>query len=481
MDGKLRPSLEPALTLKQEQKQVLAPVQIQSLTLLAYNVQELSEYVSRQMLENPLLETGEPEEKPEVEVETEYAYPDTIDTVEPYEDAGLDWQEAPFPVLQRDYVTSQASAFPEEQVAALASPDQGFRQSLLLQLSGEKLEAKEEKAARAIVEALDEDGYLRVPLDALSRSLGIGESLLERALARVQCLEPAGVGARDLAESLCLQVPKGHPDAGLLRRIAQNFLTDLAARRSYAVAKACGVEENRVKEAFRFIRSLTPYPVSEKDGSEKRQYVAAELVVKKESSNAYGVSYKEHEMPPLRISAYYRKLLEQGSGNKEAQLYLRQKLTEAGQLIEQIERRRQTVLRIAEIIVERQKDFFAVGPDGLRPLTLKEVAAEAELHESTVSRAVNGKYMETPKGLFPLKYFFSASLSTQDGGRVSALQVKAKIAAYLAAEDKKRPLSDREIGEALQKEGIRVARRTVAKYRDALGLPSHIFRREEEK
>lgn len=468
----MKPTIAPILQIKQEQKQILAPMQIQSLELLAFSAQELSEYVAQQLLENPLLEVDESQ------AETASAEPFSEMPPPDYATPEL-WTQLP----QGSSPVDEAFFAPDRD-AALAYYDHSLAQLLLLQLPMASFSAAEKAAVQAIIAALDEDGYLRIPLEQLSAHLQLPLDVLESALVNIQALEPAGVGARNLAECLTLQIRSQDAAAELAKLLIRSYLPDLAAGRFARVAKACAVSEEHLKQAYAKIRTLSPRPAVEMAAAEQRQVVVADLILRK-IDGSYQVFVNNSLVPPLRVNAYYRMLLQQpGEGqaltgpDANAETYLREQLTAATQLISYISRRKETLRQIAELIVDYQEGFFEHGPCQLKPLTLRQLAQWADLHESTVCRAIGGKYIDTPRGVLPLSLFFSSSIATKSGAALSGMQVRTMIAQLIREEDKQHPLSDRQIEEALLEQGILIARRTVAKYRDAMGIASCAYRKE---
>ena len=472
------------LGLKQEQKQILTPAQLQSLELLTMNAQELDGFIEQQLLENPVLE-------PAGEEEQAAAAAERAPLPEPPrrpEKESNEWDDSPYAEeIYEGYsgFTISGEAYggayggdvaANERSAALAHYDNDLPRYLLLQLPTKHCSPQLSRALNALVYSLDNDGYLRVSLDEIAADLQTSVSVVERALGMVQSLEPAGVGARSLAECLRLQVPRQHPERELVLTIIDSYLTELATGHFKAVARRLGVGENKVRQIFDYVRTFEPRPAQSPARQEQPQYVVADIIVR-QGENGWLVSLAESRRASLRVSPYYREMLEQGIDNEEARNYVRQKLGSAAQLIRNIARRRQTVLKVARLIVRHQEGFLLHGLAQLRPLTLREIAEEAELHESTVCRAVGGKYMDTPRGVYPVRFFFSRAYVAADGQEFSGAYVRTMIAELISHEDKASPLSDRQIEDALAEQGLNVARRTVAKYRDEMGLPKKSFRR----
>jgi len=441
------------LELKQEQRQVLSPLQIQSLMLLACPVQDVVAYVQQQLLENPVLEI------------------DAFSRGKTREDF---YDDIPVP-LHEVYAGPAMRA--EDRSRLFAVEGETFAQALLLQMDLRGLSAQETYAVRVVVEALDADGYLRIATDVLADQAGVEEAAVLQALRRVQTLEPTGIGARTVQECLLLQVTEHGAESDLLRRLICDHLQDLAAGRFVRVAKVCGVQETEVRQAYERLRQLSPRPIMPERRDPPRQSLAADLVVRK-VDGCWQVYLYDAQIPELRIDPYYEALLaEDAEASKADRQYLRRHMRAARQLIGDLSRRKETLLRIAKLIVAEQEAFLEEGAAALRPLTLNDIAARMGVHESTVCRAVAGKYMDTPRGLISLRTFFPSAVPCGNGEVASSAFVCSRIRALVAAEDKTRPLSDQRIADLLREEGLCVARRTVAKYRDEMGVPSSVLRK----
>ncbi|MCX6959819.1 MAG: RNA polymerase factor sigma-54, partial [Verrucomicrobia bacterium] len=327
-----------------------------------------------------------------------------------------------------------------------------------------------------IAGSLDEDGYLRVPLSELSSSGGDSLLALEKALTKVREFEPAGVGAADLADCLLLQLSRRGEGNCLAARILRHHLPQLARHRYDEIAKDLGVHVSDVAAASRLISTLEPKPgrpFAEAD----EQGVIPDLIVIRGGGDQEGfvVRLNEEDLPRLRISSEYKDLLADRGENEELLLYLRDKIRGARVFLRSLQQRQQTLLAIGNQIVSRQEEFFKRGPSALKPLIMAQIADAVGLHVTTVSRAVSGKYMETPQGLFEMRYFFTPGFQNSNGTAVSNEMVKGAIREMIGRESQRSPLSDQEIVVELEERGLKVARRTIAKYREQLGiLPSHL-------
>jgi RNA polymerase sigma-54 factor len=331
--------------------------------------------------------------------------------------------------------------------------------------------------ANLIVDALDDDGFLRQPLEEFAaQAPGAEPGELETALRIVQTLEPGGVAARDLGECLSLQLQgldRGLPGRELALDIVQNKLELLAARDHTRLLEALGCSEDQLREAMELIRSLDPRPGS-KVGTFEPRAIVPDVIVRKDKKR-WVVSVNAAIYPRIRVNQQYADYFRQARDGETT--LLAQHLQEARWLVRNLEQRFLTIQRVAEAVVTRQKNFFEYGDLAMRPLTLREIADELNLHESTVSRATSHKFMATPRGVVAFKRFFSRQLATTSGGSCSATAIRALLREFIAAEDRRNPLSDVQLTELLSERGVKVARRTVTKYRRSMQLPAVDFRR----
>ncbi len=335
---------------------------------------------------------------------------------------------------------------------------------------------EEREVALLIVGNLDDDGYLDEKLEAIALAAGAPLELAERVLGRVQELDPVGVAARSISECLLVQARvRGIRDALVLRILADHL--DLLQRKDYrGVARIEGVTVERVSEAATAIATLEPRPGREY-AEEEPIYITPDIFVHK-LGDEYHVVLNEDGMPKLRVSAAYREVLGQkDAANKETRDYVREKLRGAVWLIKSIHQRQRTIVKVMQSILRFQREFFDKGSESLRPLNLRDVAEDIGMHESTVSRVTTNKYVQTPHGIFELKFFFNSSIQTADGNSIASESVKEKIREIVRAEDARRPLSDQAIAEVLRKRSINIARRTVTKYREAMRILSSTRRR----
>ena len=455
------------------QQQVLSPQMQQSLQLLQAPVAELRQLVASELASNPVLE----------EESTEG---DGKQVAEAAGERGSDSEEngTTFSLQDewRDYLPQSSSggtwsAADEERrnflfESRVSRPT--LRSFVLEQAAG--FAEKELPLVELIAGSLDEDGYLRTSVSELAESAGVPEKQLESVLEKIRAFEPAGVGAHDLADCLLLQLARKGEGNSLAARILSHHLQQLARHRYEEIAKELRVPVHDVTAAARLIAALEPKPGRPFAESDE-QGVIPDLIVIPEADGVGGfvVRLNDEELPRLKINNEYKELLAGRGENEELLLYLREKIRGARFFMRSLEQRQQTLLAIGNQIVSRQEEFFRQGASALKPLIMAQVADAVGVHVTTVSRAVSGKYMETPQGLFEMRYFFTPGFQNSDGSSVSNETVKAAIREMVDGETARSPLSDQEIVDALEGRGLKVARRTIAKYREQLGiLPSHL-------
>jgi RNA polymerase sigma-54 factor len=344
------------------------------------------------------------------------------------------------------------------------------------QLSVSLLDDAERDAAESIIGNLDEDGYLTATLEEMAQQGGHTPEAIAAGLKAVQSLDPAGVGARDLKECLLLQIESRNGRDGVAWQIVSNYMRLLETRQYKELAKAMGRPQEHIDIAIAMIRRLNPRPGIRYSGQGARTVEPDVYFIR--DADDFIIQMNDDELPQLRLNAQYRKMLERDQGaTKEVRDYVRERYSSAIQLMKNIEQRKQTILRVCEAIKRRQMDFLLMGIDYLKPMMIKDVAEEVGVHPSTVSRAVASKYAHTPHGVYELRYFFSEAVQGPSGGDIPLLLLKRKVRKMIEEEDQRHPLTDEQITSRLQAEGVDVTRRTVAKYREDMKIPSTHQRR----
>jgi len=518
--------VKPGLSLRVSQHLALTPQLQQSIRLLQLSTQELSQEIEQMLDENPFLERGS-EEAPREEfglaqADTPAQPDDAAAEVAIYSGAdGVDTSsleakndvESPVGQEEPDWGgdgttemvpddgewggeaparTRNNDSDGEADAADLAHGHESLTDFLHRQALSLRLSDVDCAALRFLIESLNDDGYLEDPIEELAAGLAGGdleetEELVHRftvALRLLQSLEPTGVGARNLAECLALQLQAlqhdGEAPAETLQTalcICQQPLELLARRDVRRLMQACGASEERTRAAMALIARLEPRPGRRFANVERNAIVPDVLVTRSGRGGLqFSVQLNPDVMPRLRVHDIYASALRGGRGGEGHQA-LQQRLQEARWFIKNIQQRFDTILRVSRAIVERQKNFFVHGELAMRPLVLRDIADELGLHESTISRVTTAKYMATPQGTYELKYFFGSGLGTDTGGNASSTAVRALIKQFVAAENPAKPLSDSQLAEMLKEQGIECARRTVAKYREALKIPTTNLRK----
>ena len=470
------------LQLKLSQHLALTPQLQQSIRLLQLSTLELNQEIEQALQENPLLEREEPGDA--LGMSAFSAASDSMITVQPSSENApgaderpigdeLHWgSEMPGGHGPRDPNDETDTDTGEIQAAATSLRDHLNAQIALTQLGPD-----ERALVSFLVEALDEDGYLAQSLDELAEVLpeefaDDREEMIEElsiALRHLQNLDPPGIGARSPSECLELQLANepASSTCELARAIVKNHLEQLAGRDFAKIKKALGCDDDELRRAQTLIRSLNPRPGAQYSPIDTR-YIIPDAIVRKHRGN-WIASLNPDAMPKLRINRLYADLLQRSRSNGGANLS--GQLQEAKWLIKNVQQRFDTILRVTQAIVDRQRAFFDHGEVAMRPLTLREIAETVELHESTISRVTTQKYLASPRGIYELKYFFGSHVATDTGGAASSTAIRALIKQLVSAEDGHKPLSDAKIAEILGEQGIVVARRTVAKYRESLSIP----------
>ena len=489
------------LSQRLTQSLVLAPQLQQSLALLQAPTLELKALVEQELQQNPVLEESASQEPELQEKETadDEKPADSLDPAEPPADLDFDptsEKNAAEPVDDfqaeferlvqldqewRDHFAQtnlpmRASAEEEEKRQFMFDSlvaGTSLQELLLEQVRESGLTDDQRPIAEMLIGNIDDYGYLKASIEELAASTGLpGDKILE-VLKVIQTFDPPGVGARDLRECLLLQLDRSGQQKTLEYRIVSDFMDALGKRRIPEIARGTNHEVDEVQEALERIARLEPRP-GRAFLPDNDQYILPEVFVQKVGDD-YVVTTNNEHIPHLRISNTYKDLMAQGENSAEVRNYIREKIRAGKFLIKSLHQRQQTILNIAREIVKRQREFMDKGVAGLKPLTMVQIAEVVGVHETTVSRAVSGKYMQTPRGIFEMKYFFTAGIQTATGDGMSNTSVKDMIAEIFNGEDTSKPLSDQEVVKMLKDKGIVIARRTVAKYRTELNiLPSNL-------
>ncbi len=517
------------LNLRVAQKQVLTPGLVQMVSVLALNKLELRDMINTEMVENPVLEEvaeGEIETDAETlsTLEQQVAAEGRVDQAADREiaevhaetaaaDAEFDGFDTSIPRAPEsqgateslDFVpeappVKEKDAFEEIDFGSFFDDylDPGFKSPaseeyekpsfenflatptnltghLMWQLSLSAASPAVGAAAEAIIGNLNDDGYLLMTLEDLSESGNYKPADVEKALDLVHQFDPVGVGARDLRECLLIQLKTIGMEGSCAWQVVSDHLALVQSKQIKEIAKAVGRPLQVVEDAIEYVKRLDPRPGSRYNKTDPRLIEPDIFIVK--NGDDYQIQMNEEDVPQLRLNLSYRRLLNRGESDKDARNYIKDRYSSAIQLIKNIEQRKHTILRVCQSVVARQKDFLAHGIDELKPMMIKEVAEEVGVHPSTVSRAVANKYAHTPQGVFELRYFFSEAVQGPSGGETSLLVLKRKVKKMIEEEDTAHPLTDDQITRMLQAQGIQVTRRTVAKYREDMRIPSTHQRR----
>jgi RNA polymerase sigma-54 factor len=485
--------LKQRLDQRQVQKLILAPALQQAIKLLPLTNLELIEVIDSEVSQNPMLEeeTQEKavEEKGEKTDEREEA--EAGERTESREEMEqTDGQEVPEGAVDLEFESHFQEYFDDgfrpnfserKETPAMyniLSKSPSLWDHLNWQANLTFFEPADRETAQVVIGNINEEGYLSSTEEELAKMAGVNQDKIREVRDKIRMFDPVGSGSLDLREALLAQMDHLKIDDEVTRQIVNNYLPLLEKSDFVQLARVLSVGLQDIKNHIEVIKRLDPTP-GRKYSQEKTSYALPDIVVTKEDNDLI-VSLNDEGLPRLRINAYYRKLLAKAAKeNVEAYQYLKDKLKKALWFLRSLDQRDQTVFKVAKYIVDRQREFFEKGIDYIKPLTLMEIAREIGVHESTVGRVVANKFMTTPWGVFPLKYFFHKSLVGDFGEEISSLKIKEKIKKLVEGEDRSQPLSDIEIEDILAKNNLKIARRTVAKYRKQLKIaPSHIRKRK---
>ncbi len=449
------------LTMQQTQKLIMTPELRQAIKLLQFNSQELWEYIDTQIEVNPLLEV-EADRRDE-----------RIDSLENNNDK-VDWKEYISQYDSGSYSGYKYNKDKDYSFENFVSTEQSLKDYLLFQLDLSIFNEFDKEIGELIIESLDNNGYLNNSIENIATQLDTSINQVESVLEVIQTFDPIGVGSRSLKECLLIQLKERNIQDIDVYSIVEDYLQHIADNKLMKIAKELDVDIKTVQKACDIIKSLEPKPGRGFYNNDDVKFVTPDVVLENIDGEDM-IIVNDVTAPRLKINNFYRQMLNQYNDNNVSN-FINGKLNSAMWLIKSIEQRRMTLYNVVESIMKFQKDFFENGTKFLKPLTLKEVADDIGMHESTVSRATNGKYIQTPQGTFELKYFFSSGVSGQDGG-VSATSIKSMIEDLIDKENPKKPLSDQKIANIFKERNIKISRRTVAKYRDELNIPSSSRRR----
>jgi len=453
----------------QSLKQVIGPQMQQSLQILQAAALELRQIIQQEMAVNPVIEVEAPEAPLEEAIKE-----DPEDDIRALTKLDEEWREY---YAQSRVQASRRTAEDEERHRFMMdsiTAQTTLQEHLLSQLSlADVRDPKCREHCELIIGSIDDDGFLHTKLSDLSLRHGVPIAELQKAKEIVQTFEPAGIGAEDLRECLLLQLERSGRKNSLAHRIVDHHLDDLAHKRWTALARKLAAPPDQVTKAVELITALDPRP-AQGFAVMDNHYVTPDIVIER-TSTGYVPVMNETDLPHLRISNAYKDLLARPGTTSEARTYIREKIRGAKFLIRSVAQRQQTIQKIAAEIIRHQSDFLDRGPSHLKPLNMATVATAVGVHETTVSRAIAGKFISTPHGVFALKYFFTSGVRNSEGEDVSNTAVKTAIAEIIKTESPQKPWSDEHLVKELAQRSIKVARRTVAKYREAMGvLPSHL-------
>jgi len=459
------------LGLEVKLRQIIAPQLIQSLKLLQMPILKLEQLLRQELSINPLLEEVEtseevdlpsPEEEPEIDPQL----------------GKIDWSE--YLGEESEFRVRQEKEKPEEKEERPTVVEKNLYEHLIEQLNFNKLTQEEHRIGEYIIGNIDENGYLTCSLEEIVEGLKSDPEVTKKVLKLIQSFDPPGVGARDLRESLLIQIKERGLEQSLAYRIVDQYLNELDKKSLSQLAKSLGTEFEEVQKAMDLIRTLSPKPAAGRFviGSIP---IVPDLIVEK-VGNELLVFHNDKNMPRLRVNPAYKEILKKdSSATSEAKDYVKKKLEQARWLLNAINQRRSTMMNVMGAIIEEQNEFFENGPEYLKPLIMETIANKVNMHVATVSRVANDKYVQTPQGLFEIRYFFNSGLTKEDGQEISRRHIKSMLEEIIKGENPNYPLSDREIYNRLKERGINLARRTVTKYREELHIPSARFRKRVTK
>jgi RNA polymerase sigma-54 factor len=469
-------AIQQKLQARLSQKLILTPSLQQAIKLLPMTTLELAELLNQEMVENPLLEEV-PTDDPVAQEQEQAQASEVAEPEKKPDDKGDTWDDQDYEYFFGEYLDDGYRAKQPQEVKELPpientlSSKGSLADHLMWQLNLQAADDQTRDIGAAIVGNIDDDGYLVASVNEIA-ALGPWDVVeVERALEHIQAFDPVGVAARDLQECLLLQLKPLGLEGSAVETLIREHLRLLQNHRIPELAKALGCEIEEIKQHIEVIKHLDPKPGARYSPADS-QYVIPDVYIVK-TDEGYRAVLSEDGLPQLRISPVYRRLLDKGGeNNDETRAYVKDKFRAALWLLKSVDQRQKTILKVGNSLINFQRAFLDHGIEHLRPLVLRDVANDIGMHESTVSRVVNNKYVHTPQGVYELKFFFHSGISSSYGESVSSVTIKQRIRKIIEAEDAKRPLSDSKIMNILQKEGLELARRTIAKYREELKIPT---------
>ncbi|HHY77298.1 MAG TPA: RNA polymerase factor sigma-54 [Clostridiales bacterium] len=463
------------LVLEQQQKLVMTPELRLALKILQLPVIELENLIKQELETNPVLDIIEDlsdekiidiEEEKKTNDEEAKKLLDEIDWKEYFQFQGKSY------CLENTEIEEQQESSYENFICYADT----LKDHLFFQLGSLKLSKADRKIGEYIIESLDDNGYLATSIGDIAQVFSVNEAKVQNILRIIQTFEPVGVGATNLVECLLLQINAlGLADENIII-IIKEHLDDIAANRLHNIAKKLSIPVAKVQEYSDIIKSLEPKPGRAFHCGTENRYIIPDVYIEK-IDNEYIITINDSYGTRLMINRYYRNMINTMDKSSDAMSFINDKLSSALWLIKSLEQRKNTLYKVMKAIVDHQKEFFEKGDGYLKTMTLKDIADEVQVHESTVSRAISGKYAQTPRGIFEIKYFFKSGVGSKSGEDISSESIKKMIKSIIDAEDASKPVSDQTITEFLVNKGINISRRTVAKYREEIGIPSSSKRR----
>ncbi len=481
-------ALEIRQQLKLAQQLVMTPQLQQAIKLLQLSRLELVATVQQEIEQNPILEELSSSDSDSDDSPEDFSPGDNFEPPLPertsavkLEDNGSSFNEINWQDYSNEYVSNipykayDNTELPSRLDILTKKPD--LQTHLQWQLSLSKLTEDEKEVGEFVIGNLDKNGLLQVTEEDIVEKTGCSQELAGRMIVEIQQMDPAGIGARNIKESLFLQLERLELGKSLAAEIVKNHLNYLETKNIAALVRATGHPQEEVLAAIKVVTGLDPYPGRQYSDDEPH-YITPDVYVHK-IGDEYVILLNDEGLPRLKMSTFYKEILKKGStASSTTKDYIQDKMRSAAWLIKSIQQRQRTIYRVVESLVKFQKEFFEKGVAHLRPLVLRDVAEDIEMHESTISRVTSNKYVHTPQGTFELKYFFNSAIEQKHGDALSSESIKNRIRTIIQGENHEKPLSDNALAEIFQKENIKLARRTVAKYREQLGILPSKFRKK---